>query len=80
MKTFEVIFSFADVLKQPSWGWLTLRVKGRQLENDAALRLFPDALASQTDLVTAALELWQAAVRLGPHPVLLRERAMGIIW
>lgn len=48
-------------------------MKGKQLENASALGLFPDARASQTDLVTAALELWQAAVRLGPHHVRLRE-------
>lgn len=52
---------------------LTLRVKGRQLENAPALGLFPDARASQTDLATAAFGLWQAAVCLGPCHVLLGQ-------
>lgn len=38
--------------------------------------LCPDARASPADLVTAALEQWQAAARLGPHPV-LTERDAG---
>lgn len=50
---------------------LTLRVKGKKLENATALGLFPAAQASQTDLVTAAFELWQAAVCLGPRQALL---------
>ena len=52
-------------------------MKGRQLENAAALGLSPDARASQADLATAALEQGQAAVRLGPHSALLREGDEG---
>ena len=52
-------------------------MKGRQLENAAALGLSPDAQASQADLATAVLEQGQAAVRLGPHSALLREGDEG---
>lgn len=47
-------------------------MKGKCLGNAAALGLFPDAQAGQTDLVTAALALWQAALHLGPRPSSLR--------
>lgn len=46
--------------------------KRRQLENTVVLGLPPDAGTSQTDLVTAALELMQAAVLLGLYHALLR--------